>query len=206
MGIFIVFEGGDGTGKSTQAKALCERLRRVGMEVVRTREPGGTPLSRSLKLRSLLNSNGGRPIAPWAEFNLFSASRAQLVAEVILPSLEEGKVIVCDRYAASSLAYQGYGRGLDLGLISAMNDAATAGLVPDLVVLLDLSPEHGLARKREMRRFEEESLSFHQRVRQGYLEMAADDPGRWLVVDATLPGKEVQRLVWERVEALLKSS
>jgi len=210
MGLFIVFEGGDGTGKSTQAKALCERLRRAGLEVVHTQEPGGTPLSRSLKLREFLTSGDGKPPVPWAEFNLFSASRAQLVAEVIGPSLEDGKAVICDRYAPSSVAYQGYGRGLDLGLIEAMNEAATSGIGPDLVVLLDIAAEEGLARKEResqsspgQQRFEEEDLAFHERVRQGYLEMAAADPGRWLVVNATLPPKEVQRLVWERVQGLL---
>jgi dTMP kinase len=136
---------------------------------------------------------------------LFNASRAQLVAEVIKPNLKSGKVVISDRYADSTTAYQGYGRGLDLEMVKATNKAATQGLKPDLTILLDISAEEGLARKvgREKDRFEQEDLDFHQRVRQGYLKLAADEPQRWLVLDARLPKDKIHGIIWEKVKQLL---
>jgi dTMP kinase len=138
---------------------------------------------------------------------LFNASRAQLVVEVIQPGLKRGKVVISDRYTDSTLAYQGYGRGLDLEMVRATNNAATQGLKPDLTILLDMSAEDGLARKagREKDRFEQEDLAFHQRVRQGYLKLAANEPGRWLVVDATQSKQKIAGIIWEKVRQLFSS-
>jgi len=202
--LFITFEGGEGSGKSTQARALHQRLLRMGIPVVLTHEPGGTPLGS--RLRRWLKGKGENEkseIDPQTELLLFNASRAQLVSQVIRPALESGSIVICDRFAESTIAYQGYGRGLALDLIEAANHIATQGLRPDLIVLLDIPVEQGLARKRLSDRFEKESLAFHQRVRRGYLGMAQKDPQRWFVVDASLPKKEVQRLIWERVQQLL---
>ncbi len=199
MSIFITFEGGEGCGKSTQARALHRRLLGMGMSAVLTHEPGGTPLGNRLRL--LLK--GDDEIDPPAELLLFNASRAHLVASVIRPALERGAIVICDRFFHSTIAYQGYGRGLPLDIIEAANNIATQGLAPDLVILLDMDVERGLARKRIGDRFEREALAFHQRVRHGYLEMSKADPARWLVIDASLPKKEVERLIWERVRELL---
>ena len=137
---------------------------------------------------------------------LFAASRAQLVDEVIRPALEEGKVVICDRFASSTSAYQGCGRGINLTCVETINNLATQDLQPDLIILLDISPEQGLARKRNLRDpFELEELSFHHRVREGYLKMAAVEPDRWLVIDASLPKRKITKIIWERVSQLLPS-
>ena len=166
-----------------------------------THEPGGTPLGN--RMRDWLKL--GRGIALPTELFLLATSRAQLVAEVIRPSLEQGAVVICDRYTDSTAAYQGYGRGYDLGVIETINAIATQGLRPDFVILLDIPVEQGLARKRSLKRdrFEQEEIAFHQRVREGYLKMAADDPQRCLVIDATQPQKRVESIVWEKVNELL---
>ncbi|MEE9202494.1 MAG: dTMP kinase [Dehalococcoidia bacterium] len=201
QGIFITYEGGEGSGKSRQSRALARRLRRRGSAVVLTHEPGGEPLA--ARLRRLLKGNTA--LTPEAELLLFAASRAQLTARVIRPALEVGQMVVCDRYADSTLAYQGYGRGLSMEAIRAANRMATGGLTPHLTVLLDVPAEVGLARKHaDDDRFIREPLPFHQRVRQGYLELARSDPKRWLVVDATLPEKEVADTIWRRVALLLR--
>ena len=207
MSLFITFEGGEGCGKSTQAKALYRRLLNLSIPALLTHEPGGTPLGN--QLRRWLKGGVGKgknekgEIDPQTELLLFNASRAHLVSQVIRPSLEKGTVVICDRFADSTTVYQGYGRGLDFALIEAANNIATQGLRPDLIVLLDIPVDQGLARKRLGDRFEREGLAFHQRVRQGYLEMAKKDPERWLVVDGSLPKKEIERLIWEKVEPLL---
>jgi len=203
LALFVTFEGGEGCGKSTQARALHKRVSESGIPVILSHEPGGTPLGK--EARRYLKQTGKSEISPLAELFLFAASRAQLVAEVIRPSLARGVMVICDRYADSTVAYQGYGRGLDLDVIQAVNTTATQGLLPDLVILLDLPVEIGLARKRSARedRFEREEAAFHRRVREGYLKMAAADPQRWLVVDATLPKKRVEQIIWERVGRLL---
>ena len=203
MGLFIVFEGGEGCGKSTQARALYKRVLESGILVVLSHEPGGTSLGK--EARRYLKQTRESEISPLAELFLFAASRAQLVAEVIRPSLGRGVMVICDRYTDSTVAYQGYGRGLDLDAIQAVNTMVTQGLLPDLVILLDLPVEVGLARKRSVKqdRFEREEMAFHHRVREGYLKMAAANPQRWLVVDATLPKKKVEQIIWERVQRLL---
>ena len=202
MSLFITFEGGEGCGKSTQAKILYRKLCQQGIPVVLTHEPGGTTLGN--EIRKLLKRKQAGPISPQAELLLFAASRAQLVVEVIRPALEEGKVIICDRFAHSTLVYQGYGRGLNLPIVEMVNNLATQNLEPDIIILLDISPEQGLVRKRAPKdRFELEDLSFHHRVREGYLKIAAAEPERWLVIDATLPKRKITKIVWEKVSGLL---
>jgi dTMP kinase len=161
----------------------------------------GTEIRRSLKrVRET-------PISPEAELLLFVASRAQLIGEVVRPALEEGKTVVCDRFSYSTLAYQGHGRGLTLDTIETVNRLATQNLRPDIVVLLDLVPEEGLSRKGNLKDvFELQALSFHQRVREGYLEAATSEPGRWLVVDGRFPKAKIAGIIWERVSQLLQRS
>jgi len=197
---FIVFEGGEGSGKTTQAKALSNKLRRLGFHVVLTHEPGGTLLGN--RLRRWVK--WGRGITTQTELFLFLSSRSQLLNTVIRPALEKGNIVVCDRYDASTFAYQGYGRGMDLDFLKTVNSFVTDGLCPDLIVLLDLSAEQGLERKRmKLDVFEREEFLFHQKVREGYLKMAAADPERWMVIDATLPEVKVRDIIWERVSQLL---
>ncbi len=200
MGLFISFEGGEGCGKSTQARALYRQLRRRKLPVLLAKEPGGTPLGKAV--RRLLKS-GGLRISALAEVFLFIAARAELVQEVIRPALEQGMIVLCDRFAESTLAYQGYGRGLDLALLNRLNDLATGGLKPDLIILLDLEVGRGLQRKRGRDRFEREALSFHERVRRGYLELATAGGDRWQVIDASLPPDEVRQAIWRRVQEFL---
>ena len=203
MALFITFEGGEGSGKTVQARALYRRLSQLAIPVLLTHEPGGTSLGK--RLRHLLKRVQGTDISPLSELLLFNASRAQLIDEVIQPHLMSGKIVICDRYADSTTAYQSYGRGLGLEIVKAVNDAATRGLQPDLIVLLDIPVEKGLARKGTggCDRFEQEDVDFHQKVREGYLRLAADDPERWLVVDATLPKAEIEKIIWQRVSQLL---
>lgn len=190
-GLFVVLEGGEGTGKSTLARALAQGLAADGHTVTATREPGGTAAGE--RVRELLSL----PLAPWAEAFAFFAARAQLVAEVIRPSLERGEVVVCDRFAASTFAYQGYGRGLDLELLRAANAAATGGLEPDLTLFLDVPVAAGLARQARQGdsvRTGAEALGFHQRVREGYLALLAEDGAgarRWRRIDAAGPAATV---------------
>ena len=205
MRLFITFEGGEGCGKSTQARTLWRKLHQENVPAILTHEPGGTALGN--EIRRLLKKRQGSHISPQAELFLFAACRGQLLAEVIRPALAEGRVVVCDRFAHSTLAYQGYGRGLDLTVIDTINNLATQNLKPDLTILLDTPPERGLARKRSLKdRFELEDLSFHRRVREGYLKTAATDPDHWLVIDASLPKNKISKIVWEKVSQLLSSS
>ncbi len=203
MSLFITFEGGEGSGKSVQARSLYRRLSRLAVPVILPHEPGGTPLGK--KLGRWLKWAQDTDISPLTELLLFNASRAQLIDKVIHPNLEKGKIVISDRYADSTTAYQSYGRGLDLEVVKAVNDAATQGLKPDLTILLDIAVEEGLARKRAKKqdRFEQEDIAFHRRVRAGYLKMAANDPQRWLVVDASQPKRKVEQIIWRRVSQLL---
>jgi len=202
LSLFITFEGGEGCGKSTQARALSRKLRRHNIPVVLTHEPGGTVLGN--RINRELKRKRDEPISPEAELLLFTASRAQLTAAVIRPALQGGKTVICDRFGDSTLAYQGYGRELGLPTAGMVNNLATQGLKPDLIILLDLPPEQGLARKRNLKdRFELEDLSFHRRVREGYLKLAAADPDRWLVVDASLPERKIAGIIWQKVSQLL---
>jgi len=202
--LFIVFEGGEGCGKSTQTRALHRRLSKDGFGAILTREPGSTRLGEQVR-HHLKRSNETR-ISPLAELFLIATARAQLVSEIIRPELKRGKSVICDRFTPSTLAYQGYGRGLDTDAIRDVNEIATDGMSPDLIVLLDMPVEVGLGRKKskEKDRFESESLAFHTRVRRGYLDLAKADPERWLVVDGCLPRKAIERTIWERVGVLLQ--
>ena len=201
MARFIVFEGGDGSGKSTQAHSLNRRLRRRGIPVLLTREPGGTPAGETIRrwLKSQHN------LQPLTELLLFEAARTQLVESVIRPSLDGGSTVISDRYTASTVAYQGYGRGLDLGLIRQLNQMATGGLVPDLTVLLDLPAPVGLSRRGTAGAdpFETAPEDFHRRVREGYHAQAAEDPTRWLVLDAAQSQRQLGRTIWAKVQPLL---
>ena len=203
MALFITFEGGEGSGKSVQTRALYKRLSQSAIPALLTHEPGGTPCSN--RIGRWLKWTEGTNIMPLTELLLFNASRVQLVSEVIRPNLKNGMVVICDRYTDSTIAYQSYGRGLDLDVVNVTNNAATQGLKPDLIVLLDISVGEGLARKKGKKqdRFEQENLAFHQRVRDGYLKMAANDPQRWLVVDASQSKAKIRDVIWQRVSRLL---
>ena len=217
--VFIALEGGEGAGKTTQTRMLTQRLNGEGMRVITIHEPGSTPLGDHL--RTYLKSEAR--VCPEAELMLFQASRAELVREIILPSLNKGISIVADRFTASSIAYQGYGRGLDLGTVEKLNNFATGGIQPDLNILLDLPPQEGLARTtgtrpgapddpqertrqdpQGTRRFEELPLRFHQRVRKGYIAQARANEERWAVVDAGQKEEQVSQDIWERVKRLLE--
>lgn len=202
-GILVTLEGGEGCGKSSQAEALAALLRAQDYTVTVTREPAGTELGRTVM--SLFRQ--GAAVTPQAELFLFEAARAQHVREVIRPALERGEVVLCDRYTDSTLAYQGYGRGLSLDHIRAVNHIATEGLVPHFTVLLDVPPETGLARKDHHRLDDSiggEPLEFHERVRQGFLELAQREPQRIVVVDAFLPLDEVTRAAWQHLQRFLE--
>ena len=193
--MFITLEGPEGSGKSTQAVLLAQFLAENGFSVVSTREPGGTNIGD--QIRDVLHDVANEEMESETEFLLYSASRAQLVREVIRPALLESKVVLCDRYADSSIAYQGYGRGLDLDTLLAVTEFATGGLVPDLTLLLDIDVEQGLSRRidgdEEMNRLDLQEIAFHQRVREGYHQLAAAGPERWVLVDAGRRPEEIQR-------------
>ncbi len=202
--MFITFEGPEGSGKTSQLPGLAKFLEGEGYQVVRTREPGGTKISD--QIRAVLTDLGNKELHPRTEILLFLAARAQLVEQVIKPALAEGKLVLCDRYGDSTLAYQGYGHGLDLEALRNMLAFATDGLKPDLTVYLDIDVEAGLQRKRrvdEWNRLDAYEISFHQRVRDGYHQLMAQEPGRWVMVDAALPKDEVQSQIRKVVMAKL---
>jgi dTMP kinase len=196
-GLFIVLEGGEGAGKSSVQRALAARLQGDGRDVVLTREPGGTPLGE--KIRALLLESALDDAV--AELLLFEAARAHLVSKVIRPALERGATVICDRYAASSVAYQGWGRELGREIVEVANDVAMQAVTPDLTLLLDVPPADGLARRAGQgarNRFDRETVAFHERVRQGFLALAAESPATWVVVDASQPlAGVVERCVQE---------
>jgi dTMP kinase len=227
--LFITLEGIEGSGKSTQAARLVEHLRAAGHLARQTREPGGTPLADAIRAvllhpeqaRAALASTGlagsaaERPdreseaVLPYTEVFLLSAARVQHVA-VIREWREGGEIVVCDRFADATLAYQGYARGLDLAALRTIEHLATGGLTPDLTVLFDLDPLEGQRRKQrahlagaELNRLDQESDEFHRRVREGYLRLAAADPVRWIVLDAAQPANVVAEQVWQAVAARL---
>jgi dTMP kinase len=205
MSLFITFEGPEGSGKTTQIKRLTEHLRGRGCDVLTVREPGGTSISE--QIRAVLHSLDNREMQPRTEILLYCAARAQLVGQVIRPHLESGGVVLCDRYADSTLAYQGYGRRLDLQTLRMILDFATGGLAPDLTLYLDIDIETGLKRKKtggdEWNRMDDLEVEFYRRVRSGYLEMVEQDPARWVVVDAARSAEAIAREIWERVEKRL---
>ena len=200
--MFITFEGPDGSGKTTQLNMLLPILEKAGLDVVRTREPGGTDIGD--QIRSVIMDMKNKSMHPRTEILLFNASRAQLVEELIRPSLAAGKIILCDRYADSTMAYQGYGHGLDRQALNNLLEFATGGLKPDLTLLFDISAEAGLRRRLtnhdEWNRMDDYALQFHERVRSGYREMAAKEPERWVVIDADRSPEAVH----EEVVSILK--
>ena len=210
---FITFEGGDGTGKTTQLRVVESHLRELNRSCVLTREPGGTALGKML--RKVLLEVGDEKIAESSELFLYLADRAQHVKQIIAPALRDGKVVLCDRFSDSTLAYQGYGRGINLDLLRCLNDTATQGLRPDLSFLFDCPVDVGLARaalrgaqtqdgRPREDRFEREKLEFHEKVRQGFLELARAEPKRFRVIDASRPVPDVANQIraiidWELV-------
>ncbi len=199
-GFFITFEGIEGSGKTTQTMRLADHLITSGLDVVLTREPGGTMLGK--EIRKLLLDPAIDPMPPITELFLYFADRSEHVERLIKPSLEEGKVVVCDRFSDSTIAYQGYGRGLDLEEIITLDRIARGGLEPNLTILLDMDVSAGLERNRradKFDRFEAEELDFHRRVRDGYLEIARKNPERIKVVDAGRGEQEV----WEEIRAIV---
>jgi dTMP kinase len=201
--LFITLEGPDGSGKTSQVAPLVEFLQQQGLPLLALREPGGTPISEQVRQVIMTLKNTG--MNPRTEILLFLAARAQLVAEVIRPALAEGKMILCDRYADSTLAYQGYGHGVDLDILRNLLDFTTGRLYPDLTLLLDIETEAGLRRKRsaggEWNRLDAYDVAFHQRVRKGYLELAANEPSRWVVIDASQPPEVVQSAMRQAILA-----
>jgi len=202
---FITFEGIEGSGKTTQIRLLLAWLKERTPQVLLTREPGGTAIGE--QIRTILLNPDNTAMTPEAEILLFSAARAQIVREVIRPRLEEGWIVICDRFADSTLAYQGFGHGLPLDDLRHITAFATGGLWPDLTIYLDLDVEIGLQRKaatpEEWNRMEAQAIDFHRRVREGYLHLAKQEPDRWLVLDATQPVEVIQARIRARVSALL---
>ena len=218
QGLFLTFEGPEGSGKTTQSALLAQRLEDAGHKVLAVREPGGTAVGEAL--RDVLLNHPGRPLDVRAETLIFAAARAQVVAEVIKPALDTGRVVLCDRFTDSTLAYQGHGHGQDLSMLKPIIEYATGGLEPSLRILLDIPPADGLARclteerseaqvrladagPREWNRMDALDLSFHERVHAGYRQLAGRDPERWLTVDAQGDPVEVHARIWVGVSALL---
>jgi dTMP kinase len=204
--LFITFEGVEGCGKSTQTRLLYARLQKLAIPSLLIHEPGITALGK--KITRLLKWSKDINISPLSELLLFNASRAQLLEEVVRPALKEGKVVICDRFADSTIAYQGYGRGLKLETVTEANNIAAHGLTPDLTILLDIPADKGLIRKEDTApdRFHAEKLNFHRRVREGYLKLAKAEPERWLVIDGTQSKEAIARIIWETVSKLIASN
>lgn len=213
-GLFISFEGTEGSGKTTQIRLLDEHLRGRGFETFLTREPGGTEIGE--RIRSVLLSSKHEGMAPMTELLLYAASRHQHIVEKILPAIEAGKIVLCDRYADATTAYQGSARRIATSTIEEMHRLATEGLMPDLTLLLDCPANIGLARARDrnandpdgrgMDRFEREKMDFHERVRKGYLSIAKREPKRFKVIDATLDIDNMHRQIVDEVEKILKDN
>jgi dTMP kinase len=206
VSLFITFEGPEGSGKSTQIRRLAAALEAQNLPVLVTREPGGTIIGNAI--RAVLLDPARTEMSPRAETLLFNAARAQIVDQVIRPALAAGQMVLCDRYADSTLAYQGYGHGQDLDPLRALGAYATGGLTPDLTIYLDIDVREGLQRKQagraeEWNRMEEKALAFHQAVRAGYLQLAAAEPARWLVVNAAQSIEAVHSAILARLQALL---
>jgi len=203
--MFITLEGPEGCGKTSQMPLLVKYLRQQGYDVLATREPGGTSISE--QIRAVLGRLENTEMHSRTEILLFQASRAQLVEQVIRPHLTKGGMVVCDRYADSTLAYQGFGRQQDMAALRALVDFATGGLKPDLTLLLDIDVEMGLRRRRkggEWNRLDALDLAFYQRVRQGYQSLAREEPERWVTIDASQSFKQVQTDLRQAVAGRLK--
>jgi len=205
-GLFITLEGPDGSGKSTQSILLAQYLKRKDYKVVRTREPGGTSIAEALR-RIILNPKSR--ISKVTEVLLYEAGRAQHTSELILPALRQGKTVICERYTDATLAYQGYGRKLDIRMVKELNRISSSGLKPDLTILLDLNVREGLNRVRRasgrrMDRMERESIGFHERVRKGYLEIASREPGRVKLIKVKETPEKTHLEVVKVIEKLVK--
>ena len=224
MTLFVSFEGGEGSGKTTQVGILLRRLEEIGQPAIQLHEPGMTPLGTFAREWLKRSRRRDETITEGAELFLFAAARAEMVAKVLKPALGKNVVVVCDRYADSTTAYQGYGRNRDLRQVETINEIATDGVMPNLTILLDCPPEYGLRRVRSgqmelplyadespggrfdpegSRRYELEPVAFHKRVRDGYLKMAKREPDRWRVIDATRPPGDVADAVWQHVSQRL---
>jgi len=203
--MFITFEGPDGGGKTTQLRLLASGLEKRGYSICKTREPGGTAIGDAV--RSILLDSANHQMSDRAEALLFNAARAQLIDQVMRPALDQGHIVLSDRFAESTLAYQGYGRGQSLTTLRQVIEFATNQLRPDLIVYLEIDPQLGLRRKAadasEWNRIEEQTLAFHQAVHQGYLQLASENPDRWLIVDAEESIEQVQQAIWSHVEQLI---
>jgi dTMP kinase len=202
-GLFIVLEGGEGAGKSSVLTALAARLRAHGADVVETREPGGTPLGERIREILLAADDGGDALT---ELLLFEAARAHHVATLVRPALDRGALVLCDRFTASSVAYQGVGRGLGHDVVERANSIATGGLEPHRTLLLDLPAADGLRRRAAdggSNHFDRASLEFHQRVRDAFLQLARERPDTWRIVDAAQPFDDVVAAAWAAIEPLL---
>lgn len=198
--MFITFEGTEGSGKTSQMACLAEFLSESGYDVLATREPGGTPIGD--QIRAILLDLENKAMHPRTEILLFQASRAQLVEQVIRPHMDRGGVVLCDRYADSTIAYQGYAYNLQLDQVQSIVQFATGGLPPDLTILLDLEVEEGLKRRAgegSWNRLDDYDLEFYRRVRMGYHQLAKSDPYRWVIIDAARPFEEVRKFVQEAV-------
>ena len=207
--MFITFEGPDGCGKTTQWQLLQETLRQRGYQVLASREPGGTSIGE--QIRDVLHDQSNMEMANVTEILLYSASRAQLTEEVLRPALLNNQIVLCDRYYDSTMAYQGYGRGLNLTMLHAITRFATGGLTPDLTLYFDIEPEEGLRRRlqdqeAEWNRLDSETLAFHQRVHEGYQSLIAEEPERWVVIDGTqsvdVIQQEVEQIVLDRMTSV----
>lgn len=202
--MLITFEGIEGSGKSTQVDLLFDYLIRKGCKVIKTREPGGTTFGEALRDVALRRNT---QVSPLSELLTIMAIRAQHVEELIMPALQERTIVLCDRFVDASYAYQGYGRGIDLGIIETLNRLVTKGVRPILTILIDCAPGVGLKRKtkneRSLDRFEQEDLSFHRTIRKAYLKMAEEDKRRFFVVDGKAKVGEIHEIIRAKVEALL---
>jgi dTMP kinase len=208
-GRFITFEGIDGSGKSTQLRMIAERLRTAGKDVFESAEPGGTPIGR--QIRRILLDNRNLDLCPTAEMLLMFAARAQNVDQWILPALGQGKVVLSDRFTDSTLAYQGVGRGLGAELVLDVDRIACRGLIPDLTICIDIDPVVGLARAHSRNqqqegtetRLDEEELDFYRRVREGYRQIASEEPNRVRLIDGSQPFDEITREIWDHIRPVV---
>lgn len=207
MSLFVTFEGGEGSGKSTAIKSLVEKLQNEGYDILLTREPGGTPISE--QIREVILNKENTDMDPVTEAFLYAASRRQHVVEKVKPALKEGKIVLCDRFLDSSLAYQGGARGLGFDMILEINKHAIDGLFPDVTIFFDLKPEIGLARisansGREVNRLDVEKMEFHEKVRNAFLTLAEMYPNRYVIIDASKTPKEVLEETYNAIKAKLR--
>ncbi len=203
-GLFITFEGGEGSGKTTQSHLLNAHLQKKGYTTLLLREPGGTLIGE--KIREILLNKENTALSPIAELFLYEAARSQIIAEKIKPNLAQGVVVLCDRYIDSTVAYQGYGRGINLKWIDELNEIAAQGLLPDMTLFLDIDPFVGLERASNTNhtRFEAEALYFHQKVREGFLALKEKYPRRFRVIDASLPSDQVHLAIVREIQPVLR--